>query len=67
VVCSYKPAPWVVEDANTLEVGVRNSLDLHNYDMRGQIGDHVYHNDGHATMIHVSEVSHPFSDCPQHP
>jgi hypothetical protein len=67
VVCSYPSDPWVVEDANTGIVGVRNSLDLHNRDMRGQIGDHVYLNDGKATMIHVSQLSHPFSDCPQNP
>ena len=63
--CTYPPDPWVVQDANT---GVRspNTLQLHNYDMRGRVGSHVYISDGKATMIHVDQLSHPFNDCDPH-
>jgi hypothetical protein len=63
--CVYQADPWVVQDANT---GQRapSTLQLHNYDMRGQIGHHIYRSDGKATMIYVDQLSHPFNDCDPH-
>jgi hypothetical protein len=64
--CTYSSDPWVVQDANTGALR-RDTLNLHNYDQRGRIGEHVFHNDGLATMIHVSNISHPYQQCPQNP